>query len=141
MPSRRKLTLFYVRPSSFCSCRNPLSAAICACSFLMSALQEHDTLSDPEIKKNCHEDIAVINSSLNFVNDFLRSMVDIHRANDHKIQIEMAPADLYHDVLEPVSAMLHTRLANYKGIVECPNNLVVLTDAVRLKVRCVPCTQ
>lgn len=113
--------------------RNPLAAAISASSFVTSALYENQPLKDEETRKFVREDMEVVNSSLNFINDFLRSMLDIHRANDNKITIQKAPTDLLRDIFEPVSAILHKRVANFEVIVDCPENLIVQTDCIRLK--------
>lgn len=113
--------------------RNPLSAAISATSFIASSLNEDEHLNNPATKKSIQEDLAVVNSSLNFINDFLRSAIDIHRATENSIEIEKCPADILHDVFEPVAAMQHSRVANFDLLVDCPENLIVMTDCVRVK--------
>ncbi|CAB9528965.1 respiration control sensor protein ArcB [Seminavis robusta] len=113
--------------------RNPLSAAISACSFVSTAVNEPAPLSDEDTQKHVREDIEVVSSSLHYINDFLRSMLDIHKASDNKIKIEMAPTDILQDVLEPVSAILYKRMASFEVVVDCPPNLVVMTDSIRLK--------
>jgi signal transduction histidine kinase len=45
----------------------------------------------------------------------------------------MTPTDLLHDVLEPVGGMLHQRHGKVKVVVNCPKNLVIMTDRLRLK--------
>ncbi|CAB9526882.1 respiration control sensor protein ArcB [Seminavis robusta] len=113
--------------------RNPLSAAISACSFITTAVNEPNPMSTPESTELVREDIEVVNSSLHFINDFLRSMLDIHRATGNQLKITKSPTDLLRDVLEPVSAILYKRVANFEVIVSCPENLFVLTDSIRLK--------
>jgi len=90
-------------------------------------------MKDPEAAKSVLEDMDVVNSSLTFINDFLRSMLDTHRANGNNIQIQKAPTDLLRDILEPVAAILHQRVANFDVIVSCPENLIVWGDTIRLK--------
>ena len=64
----------------------------------------------------------IVSSSLTFVNDFLRSMIDYHSSMDNKIKVENeAKTDLLKDVVEPVHAILHNR------------NAIVRTDSLRLK--------
>jgi signal transduction histidine kinase len=65
--------------------RNPLSAAMSACSFVSSSLtEEMQPLMDKnQSKKNLEsalEDTRIISSSLQFINDLLRNMLDMHRA-------------------------------------------------------------
>ena len=77
------------------------------------------------------EDVKIIGSSLSFIDDFLRSMLDIHASAANKLEIHWAPADLLTDVLEPVRSILHQR--DVDVTVYCPENLVVMTDCLRLK--------
>jgi CheY-like chemotaxis protein len=86
-----------------------------------------------EIHKTLRDDIRIIYISLHFVNDFLRSMLDIHRAASKKIELKLAPVDIRKDVLDPVSNMLYQRDTNIVIEVICPENLIVETDSLRLK--------
>ncbi|CAB9526880.1 sensor kinase/phosphatase LuxQ [Seminavis robusta] len=113
--------------------RNPLASAMSACTFVMTAINEPQPLVDEETRKSAREDIEVVNSSLHFINDFLRSMLDIHKASGNQIKIEKTPTDVLHDVFEPVSAILYKRVANFDVIVDCPPSLIVMTDSIRLK--------
>ena len=45
----------------------------------------------------------------------------------------MMTTDLLHDVMEPVAGMLHRRGSKIKLILECPPDLIVMTDKLRLK--------
>eukprot|EP00525_Craspedostauros_australis_P013052 CAMPEP_0198135326 /NCGR_PEP_ID=MMETSP1442-20131203/60532_1 /TAXON_ID= /ORGANISM="Craspedostauros australis, Strain CCMP3328" /LENGTH=390 /DNA_ID=CAMNT_0043796491 /DNA_START=36 /DNA_END=1208 /DNA_ORIENTATION=- len=74
-----------------------------------------------------------MDASLQFINELLRNMLDMHRAADKQMKITMAPTDLLRDVLEPVAAILYLRGSEMQILVECPNNLMVLTDRLRLK--------
>jgi signal transduction histidine kinase/CheY-like chemotaxis protein len=111
--------------------RNPLSAAISACSFVSAAVNE--PVTGDRYPDHVKEDVAIIDSSLHFVNDFLRSMLDIHRADVKQLKLALAPTDIVPDILEPVSTMLYRRNAKYEVIVEGPENLLVMTDCLRLK--------
>ena len=169
--------------------RNPLSAAIAACTFVDATLQEQEnkyfkkpftgapkvvdglqiherteatgddndtlltvsasTVSTPEslpktlsrippcesmeVHKTMRDDVRIIMNSLHFVNDFLRSMLDIHRAAANKLELKLTPADVRKDILEPVCNMLYQRDTNVEINVECPENLIVETDPLRLK--------
>ena len=90
------------------------------------------------------EDIRVVDHALRFINELLRNMLDMHRASSGKMLVKFAPVDLLRDVLEPVAGMLHRggegRIGrNGKGdekvkiIVDCPEDIVVETDLLRLK--------
>jgi signal transduction histidine kinase/CheY-like chemotaxis protein len=113
--------------------RNPLSAAISACTFVDSAIAETTHMSDDEFKKSLHGDVKIISSSILFINDFLRSMLDLHRSAGNKMELKLSPTDLLKDVFEPVSNMFYQRDTGVEIIVECPENLVVMTDGLRLK--------
>jgi signal transduction histidine kinase/CheY-like chemotaxis protein len=113
--------------------RNPLSAAISATSFVSSVVSEANPLSTAEARQSAREDVRIIEASLHFINDLLRNMLDMHRASSNQLKIEMAHADLLRDVLEPVASMLYHRCDDFKVLLDCPKNLVVMTDRLRLK--------
>jgi CheY-like chemotaxis protein len=113
--------------------RNPLSAAISATSFVSSMVSEANPLSTADARKSAKEDVRIIEASLQFINDLLRNMLDMHRASSNQLKIDMAHADLLTDVLEPVASMLYHRCADFEVQLDCPPNLVVKTDRLRLK--------
>jgi signal transduction histidine kinase/CheY-like chemotaxis protein len=113
--------------------RNPLSAAMSALSIVISAVNETAHISNEEFKKSLLEDAEIIGSSLHFIDEFLRSMLDTYRAAANKLEVKMAPTDLLKDVLEPVSNMLYQRDGGVEVTVDCPNNLIIATDCLRLK--------
>jgi signal transduction histidine kinase/CheY-like chemotaxis protein len=112
--------------------RNPLAAAISALSFVSMEVNADPPLASTESRQSVKEDVSIIKDSLMFINDLLRSMLDMHRAASHQMTIVMAPTDIMKDVFEPVSSMLYRRGENYKVILECPDNLLVSTDRLRL---------
>jgi len=73
--------------------------------------------------------------SLEYVNDLLRNMLDMHKASCDQLQITLNPACLRKDILEPVATMLYQREDNFSIEVDCPEDLMVSTDHIRLKVR------
>jgi len=101
-----------------------------------------DTLSSPRLVQ-AREDVQVVDHSLRFINDLLRTMLDMHRASSGNLQVKLAPVDLLRDVLEPVAGMLHRggegNIGRGKGSekvkidVDCPEDIVVVTDVLRLK--------
>jgi signal transduction histidine kinase/FixJ family two-component response regulator len=113
--------------------RNPLTAAISACSFVDTEVNMFSPLADEESRKTVREDIGIISNSLQFIDDLLRNMLDMHRATSNQMHIEMAPTDLLRDVLEPAATMLHRRGDAFEVIVDCEKNLIVQTDRMRLK--------
>jgi signal transduction histidine kinase/CheY-like chemotaxis protein len=113
--------------------RNPLSAAMSALSFVTSAINETTHISNEEFKTSLQEDAEIIGSSLHFIDEFLRSMLDTYRAAANKLEIKLAPTDLLKDVLEPVCNILYQRDGSVDVTVDCPNNLIIATDSLRLK--------
>jgi len=103
-------------------------------SFVAAAVQELPyNATDQHFVNSLQEDVKIIGSSLFFIDDFLRSMLDIHASNANKLEIHLAPTDLLKDVLEPVQSILYQRDSRVDVTVDCPNNLVVMTDCLRLK--------
>lgn len=116
--------------------RNPVAAAMSACSFVKAAVHEENPLSSAEQKQETREDVGIIDNALRFVNDLLRNMLDMHRAANKQLKVNMTPTDILHDILEPVSAMLPQRDTKFEIQVECKEGLVVMTDRLRLKQVC-----
>jgi signal transduction histidine kinase/CheY-like chemotaxis protein len=113
--------------------RNPLAAAMSALSFVTSAITETAYISNDEFKATLQEDAQIITSSLRFIDDFLRSLLDMYRAAANKLEVKLAPTDLLKDVLEPVCSILYQRDGSVNVTVDCPDNLIVATDCLRLK--------
>jgi hypothetical protein len=113
--------------------RNPISAAMSACSFVSSSVNEKEPLTTPASRDAVRDDVRIIDNSLQFVNDLLRNMLDFHRAASNKMIMEPAPTDIKADILEPVSSMIYRRYECYEVLVECPDNLIVSIDRLRLK--------
>lgn len=112
--------------------RNPLAAAMSACSFVKTSISKKGPLEGEE-KLVVQEDVDIIDSSLSFMNDLLRSMLDMHKAASKKIDLIWVPVDVKRDILQPVAAMLYRRNSNFTVEVECPDSLIVKTDKLRLK--------
>jgi signal transduction histidine kinase/CheY-like chemotaxis protein len=114
--------------------RNPLSAAMTASVFVSSAIGDEKTsLADLETRKSIQDDMGIIDASLKFINDLLRNMLDMNRASSNQLRIELAHADLLRDVLEPVASMMYPRCESFEVLLDCPEDLVVVTDCMRLK--------
>ncbi|KAL3909884.1 MAG: hypothetical protein SGILL_007910, partial [Bacillariaceae sp.] len=114
--------------------RNPVAAAMAATNFVKIEMNKPKPLRDEESITQAKEDISIIDNALHFINDLLRNMLDMHRAKSNQLQISMEPTDLLRDVLEPVAGMLYRGRTNkIQILVDCPENLYVVTDALRLK--------
>jgi len=101
-----------------------------ACTFVSSAVNEEIS---SEAKAGVKEDLGVVYSSLQYINDLLRSLLDMHKASSDQLKIEMKPACLRKDILEPVATMLHKRDYGFRVEIDCPDDLMVTTDPIRLK--------
>jgi signal transduction histidine kinase len=106
-------------------------------SFIKTKLQEAQE-GKPITKEELQmlrEDTDAIETSLSFTNELLFNLLDLHRAESYQIKIETAPVDLKLDVLEPVASMLqlHRDSTSAKIQLDCPNNLIVLSDRLRLR--------
>ncbi|CAB9507914.1 respiration control sensor protein ArcB [Seminavis robusta] len=113
--------------------RNPLAACISACSFVSATVNEAEPLVTEESRQSAREDVAIIDTSLQFINDLLRNMLDMHRASRNQLSIDMAPVDILRDVLEPVANMVYHRGDDVNVEIHCPEDLLVMTDRLRLK--------
>jgi signal transduction histidine kinase len=113
--------------------RNPVAAAMAACSFVKTAVNKEPPLVDPAVKDCCRDDVKIIENSLKFVNDLLRNMLDMHRVAGKQIKVDLSPVEILHDVFEPVQAMLTQRGSQFEIVIDCPKNMWVMTDRLRLK--------
>jgi len=57
----------------------------------------------------------------------------MHRASCKSIKINFKLTDVLKDVFQPVDMMLYRRGCNFQVILECPPNLYVMSDPLRLK--------
>lgn len=117
--------------------RNPLSSAIAALNFVSNKSCDPAMVPLQENRALLKEDISVIDSSLSFVNELLRNMLDLHRSSDKAMNLKMGPTDLLRDVLEPVVSIIFLRGAKVNVVAECePSTLIVQADRMRLKQIC-----
>lgn len=110
--------------------RNPLSAALCASVFVNTAVQSEIT---DDTLESLREDSFIISSSLRFINDLLRSMLDVNRATKDQMELEQDKIDILHDIFQPVSSMIYSRDTNFVVTFDCPRGLVVKGDRLRLQ--------
>ena len=110
--------------------RNPLSSAIAALSFVSASAND---VEQETTRSSLLNDLRIVDASLQFINELLRNMLDLHRAADRQLKLTFSPVDVLRDVLDPVASILFMRGANVQIQTECPTNLMVLTDRMRLK--------
>jgi CheY-like chemotaxis protein len=79
------------------------------------------------------EDVHVVEASLQFINDLLRSMLDLHRAKSNQLALHPVPTDMKRDILDPVATMVYRRDESFEVLVECPDELIFSADSLRLK--------
>ena len=117
--------------------KNPLSSAISALSFVSSTVADPDqcSVSNYDTRDTLNQDLRVMDASLQYINDLLRGILEVHRSSNREIELIMKPTDIQQDILEPIKSILGTRgTPNSVEIqVDCPNDLVCLTDRMRLK--------
>jgi signal transduction histidine kinase len=113
--------------------RNPLASGIAALSFVSAQVSDPRVITDMTSRESVNSDLAVIEASLQFVNELLRNMLDLHRSADKRMKLDIVPTDILRDVFEPVASILFMRGAKVDIQTECPRNLVVETDRMRLK--------
>jgi hypothetical protein len=111
--------------------RNPLASAISSVSFVSTGVT--DSVPDSNKRKAITDDIAIVDSSLQFINDLLRNMLDVHRTQSHEIHLQTSIVDIRKDILDPVAAILFMRGAKVDIEVDCPTDLQVESDRMRLK--------
>ena len=116
--------------------RNPLASAIAALSFVSSKTEDPSYIPIAEHRATVKSDIVVIESSLQFVNELLRNMLDLHRSAHKEMKLQLSPIDILRDVFEPVASILFMRGATVDVLTECPQNLIVKGDRMRLKQIC-----
>ena len=90
-------------------------------------------VANTSFKECLEEDFETMGSSLHFIDDFLRSVLDIYRASANKLVMKLAPVDIEKDIFLTVMSILQQRHARIKIEIECPSNLLVLSDSLRLK--------
>ena len=69
-------------------------------SFVSAATKEPDPT--PLEKATMQDDLHIVDASLQFIDELLRNMLDMHRAANQQMKITMAPTDILQDVLAPL---------------------------------------
>ena len=105
-------------------------------SFVSSKVSDPAIVANEQRREDINADIVVIDSSLQFVSELLRSMLDLNKTKEKKLTLNITPTDVKRDVLEPVASILFMRGAKVDILTECPDSLMVNTDRLRLKQIC-----
>jgi len=115
--------------------RNPLSSAISALSFVTATVRDPNQcqVTNETVRSTLTYDLRVMDASLQFINELLRNMLDIHRSASQQMKLDLSPTDILHDIMDPVASILFMRGASVDVRVECPRELVASTDRMRLK--------
>jgi len=115
--------------------RNPLAASLSACTFVVSELHKSNGKPIPEASSQViAEDVEVIDNSLKFINDLLRSMLDVHRAANNQLVLQEDSVDILKDIFEPIKSLIYVRDAQFEVKLDTPaEGLVVQTDRIRLQ--------
>jgi signal transduction histidine kinase len=112
-----------------------LASALAAVNFVASKTNDPKVVPNEQQRLQVQSDVKVIDSSLTFVNELLRNMLDLHRTSKGLgIQLHCSPTDVLLDVLQPISSILFMRGTSVDILTECtPEHLYVLTDRMRVK--------
>jgi K+-sensing histidine kinase KdpD len=60
-------------------------------------------------------------------------MLDIHRAANKQMTLDKTAVSILHDIFEPVAAMLYIRDEAFEVVLDCPEDLLVMADRLRLQ--------
>ena len=103
-------------------------------SFITKIVFERESvIPDEEVRRTIQADHKIITTSLDFIDDFVKSMLLLYRSSANQLEVERAPTNLYSSVLEPVKEILNTTNEYVQVTVDCPEDLWIMTDAFRLK--------
>ena len=91
--------------------RNPLAAAIYACSFVATQVNETEPLVTAESQESVREDVGIIQSSLQYIDNLLRNMLDLNRVSSNRMRVELSPCDLKADILDRKNSLRPSRLS------------------------------
>ena len=101
--------------------------------FVGEAIHEEKSLSNNEAIESFQEDVHVIQSSLTFVDELIKSMLDMHKAENNELHVQEKSTKLATDVFETVRTVVDSKHNPFEFLVDCPPDLTVKTDALKLK--------
>ncbi|KAL3915013.1 MAG: hypothetical protein SGILL_005845 [Bacillariaceae sp.] len=112
--------------------RNPLSSALAALSFVREGAQQ---ISDESARESLSADVATVQNSLDYIDDLLRNMLDIHRTDSEDFTLRYSLTNLKNGLLNPCKDLASSR-AGGKGVkflVDCSSKLWGEVDPIRLE--------
>jgi signal transduction histidine kinase len=117
--------------------RNPLASAIAAMTLVSSKAIDPQVVPLVEHRTSFQNDFRVMENSLQFINELLRNMLDVHRTNDKAMKLKEGPTDILKDVLEPVASIICMRGTKASVETMCePTQLIVHVDKLRVQQIC-----
>jgi CheY-like chemotaxis protein len=113
--------------------RNPLSSALSALSFVREAASQR--VSDPGVRDDLMADIEIVQNSLDYIDDLLRNMTDVHRTDELGVSPCSRLTNVKKDILEPCRTIVSGRRGD-RDIdlrVLCSDSLWVEVDPLRVE--------
>lgn len=108
-----------------------LSLAMAALSFVSTTTQKR--ITDAEIRKALLDDISIVSGSLEYINDLLKNMLDIHKTACNEMRLDIDSVNILEEIFEPVAKILVPRFGTVQTIIDCPPNLFAEIDRLRMK--------
>ncbi|GBG29136.1 Phytochrome [Hondaea fermentalgiana] len=110
--------------------RNPLAAALSACSFAREDIVAAAVLPEDASVVN---DLDVVRSSLSYIQELLTNVLDLNRHSTEAMTLCPRRTLVRDDVLEPIVTMLSYRNKELDISLECDRDMDVEVDSLRLK--------
>jgi hypothetical protein len=60
-------------------------------------------------------------------------MLDMHKIASNQLNVQLSPTDVARDILDPVATLAYRRGDDFQVHIDCPDDLAVMTDPIRLK--------
>ncbi|KAG7365571.1 two-component sensor histidine kinase [Nitzschia inconspicua] len=112
--------------------RNPLSSALAALSFIRDGVTH---IPNNDVRMSLTNDVSTVQNSLDYINDLLRNMLDVHRTSEEDFALRYSVTNLKNALLIPVKdiASSRNRGRDVKFLVESSTRLWVEVDPLRLE--------
>lgn len=102
-----------------------------AANFVASVLESESPTQTQQAE--ARDDIETVLTSLTFIDELLRNMLDTNRISADEIKLNKKQVNVKNDILQPVVAMLYSRSQAFVVALDCPDALGVETDPMRLR--------
>jgi CheY-like chemotaxis protein/anti-sigma regulatory factor (Ser/Thr protein kinase) len=112
--------------------RNPLSSALAALSFIREGVL---AISDDSARSSLSNDVMTVQNSLDYIDDLLRNMLDIHRTSEQDFMLRYSMTNLKNGLLKQCKDIASTRnrRKDVNFLVECSSKLWAEIDPLRLE--------